>query len=51
MKHAAKLQTRTAPQPIIDVSGYSEETDESILDIKDNISLDRLVEKLNKDSK
>jgi len=51
MKHAAKQPMKTASQPINAVPEYSEETDESALNIKDNISLDRLVEKLNKDSK
>jgi hypothetical protein len=51
VKHAAKQQTQTASRPIIDMSEYSEETDESILNINDNISLHRLVEKLNKDGK
>ncbi len=51
VKHAAKQSTKTASQPIIAVSEYSEETEESILNINDNISLHRLVEKLNKDSK
>jgi hypothetical protein len=51
VKHAAKQSMKTASQPIIAVSEYSEETEESILNINDNISLHRLVEKLNKNSK
>ena len=51
MKHAAKQPMKTASQPIIAVSEYSEETEESILNINDNISLHRLVEKLNKKGK
>jgi pilus retraction protein PilT len=51
IKHATKLQTKVATQPAIDVSEYSEETDESILNIKDNISLHKIVENLTKTNK
>jgi len=42
MKHAAKQPMKTASQPIIAVSEYSEETDDSILNINDNISLHKI---------
>lgn len=51
IKHSVKHQTKAAPKSVIDMTEYSEETDESILNIKDNISLHKIVEKLTKSNK
>jgi pilus retraction protein PilT len=51
IKDAAKQEmTRPASQTIIDMSEYSDENVDNMLDINDNISLQNIVEKLNKDS-
>ena len=51
IKYAAKQEmTRPVSQTIIDMSESSDENVDNILDINDNISLDKIVEKLNKNS-
>ena len=50
MKHAAKQDRRKASQPIVDVSEYSDEKFDSILNISDDMPLDNIVEKLNENS-
>ena len=49
-KFAAKQQTKTAAQPIVDLSEYSDENINSILDIAEDIPLQSIVEKLNKNN-
>jgi pilus retraction protein PilT len=51
IKPAAKQQpARTAPSTIIDMSEFSDENVDNVLNINDNISLHNIVEKLNKNS-
>lgn len=50
IKHEAKHQATTASQPIIDVTGYSDENIDSILNINDDITLNNIAEKLNKNN-
>ncbi len=50
-KFAAKKQTTTATQPIVDLSEYSDENISRILDIDEDIPLQSIVEKLNKNNK
>ena len=51
IKDAAKQEmTRPASQTIIDMSEYSDENVDNMLDINDNISLRNIVDKLNKNS-
>ena len=51
IKYAAKQEmTRPASQTIIDMSEYSDENVDNMLDINDNISLHNIVDKLNKNS-
>jgi twitching motility protein PilT len=51
IKYAAKQEmTKPVSQTIIDMSESSDENVDNILDINDNISLDKIVEKLNKNS-
>ena len=47
MKHAAKHHTRTASQPLVGMSAFSDENIDNILNIDDNMSLHKIVEKLN----
>ena len=48
MKFAAKKQATTAAHPIVDLSEYSDDNYDSILNINDDVSLNNIVEKLNK---
>ena len=48
VKHEARHERRKASGPIVGVSESSDENVDNILDINDNISLDKIVEKLNK---
>jgi mannitol/fructose-specific phosphotransferase system IIA component len=50
VKHEARYERRKASRPIVGVSESSDENVDNILDINDNISLDKIVEKLNKNS-
>ncbi len=50
VKHGARYERRKASRPIVDVSESSDENVDNILDINDNISLHKIVEKLNKNS-
>jgi pilus retraction protein PilT len=51
IKYAAKQEmTRPVSQTIIDMSEYSDENVDNMLDINDNISLRNIVDKLNKNS-
>jgi len=50
VKHEAQHERRKASGPIVDLSESSDENVENILDINDNISLHKIVEKLNKNS-
>ena len=47
MKHAAKQDRRKASQPIVGMSAFSDENIDNILNIDDNMSLHKIVEKLN----
>jgi len=49
-KFAAKQQTATAAYPIVDLSEYSDENINRILDIDEDIPLQSIVEKLNKNN-
>lgn len=51
IKHSVKYQAKGTPQSVIDMTEYGEETDESVLNIKDNVSLHKIVEKLTKNDK
>ena len=50
VKHEARYERRKASRPIVGVSESSDENVDNILDINDNISLHKIVEKLNKNS-
>jgi twitching motility protein PilT len=50
VKHEARHERRKASEPIVGVSESSDENVDNILDINDNISLHKIVEKLNKNS-
>jgi twitching motility protein PilT len=50
VKHEARHERRKASRPIVSVSESSDENVDTILDINDNISLNKIVEKLNKNS-
>ena len=51
IKHPVRQQTKVASQPVIDLSEYSDENADSVLNIKDNVSLHKIVENLNKNGK
>ena len=50
VKHEAQRERRKASRPIVSLSEPSDENVDNILDINDNISLHKIVEKLNKNS-
>ena len=50
VKHEARHERRKASGPVVSVSESNDENVDNILDINDNISLDKIVEKLNKNS-
>ena len=50
VKHEARHERRKASTPIVGVSESSDENVDNILDINDNMSLHKIVEKLNKNS-